>query len=64
MCVCVCVCLGVGGGRKKTEFEIICFGIVCRGEFLKQFGRHGRTECDGCQKGDIYIHTLQQNKGS
>ena len=35
---------------KKTEFEITC-GIVCTCEFLTQFWRRERTECDGCQKG-------------
>ena len=34
---------------KKTEFGITCCGTVCRSEFLTQFWRHMRTECDGCQ---------------
>ena len=40
---------------KITKLEITSCGIVCRGEFLTQLWRHGRIECDGCQKGDNSI---------
>ena len=43
---------GGGGASKKTEFEVTCCTIVCRsGEFLMQFWRHRRTDCDRYQKG-------------
>ena len=35
--------------------EITCYGVVCRGEVLTQFSRHGRTESDVCQKGSNSI---------
>ena len=50
---------GVGAGekkRQKTKYEITAavlfveVSIVCRGEFLMHFLKHGRTECVGCQK--------------
>ena len=42
-------------GKSKKEFEITCFGIVCRSGFLTQFQRHGKTACDRCQKEENYI---------
>ena len=33
-------------------------GIVCRGEFLMQFWRHVRIECDACQK-SAFMHSVR-----
>ena len=44
-----------GASNKKTYFEITCIH-----EFLTQFWRHGRTECNGCQKGPNSI-AVQNN---
>ena len=41
--------------RKKTEFEITCCGIVCRGEILMEFITRGKIGCDCCQKGENSI---------
>ena len=35
--------------RQNLKSLVVVF-IACRGEFLTQFWRHGRIECDGCQK--------------
>ena len=57
--------MGRGGGgrhdrRKNAEFEISCV-TVCRSEYSVQFWRHGRSECDGCQKGEKSI-ALEHSK--
>ena len=41
-----------GGGGQSKKTEILSGSVVCRGDFLTQLSRHGRIECDGCQKGD------------
>ena len=43
------------GERKKTESENCCCDILCKDESLKQFWRHGRTECDVHQNGENSI---------
>ena len=40
-----------GSVQKEEDFEITCCGIVCIGEILSEFYKHGRTECDRYQKG-------------
>ena len=53
-----CAC---GGGVEReggvvlfvAQVSLSCCGIVCSsGESLTEFWRHGRSECDDCQKGE------------
>ena len=39
-----------GGGVVRWNLKSLV-GYCLYSEFLMQFRRHGRTECDGCQKG-------------